>query len=128
MRLVIILALVALVLAIWLRKRGSAPAQGPPKREKPKQIERGEYDSVSVHPGPGACDSVRDLVGERFLVDEAPRFPLPGCDVDNCQCSYRQEGDRRQENRRRSDDGLPEIDIVQGPEEEKRTKTDRRRQ
>ena len=123
MRLVIILALVALVVAIWLRRRGG-PVETPTPKPERRRIAASEYQSVSIQPGPGACQAAQDRAGEIFLVNEAPLFPLSGCEVENCRCSYRQEGDRRQSIRRRADVGLPELDVIQ--HEEERRDQDRR--
>ena len=49
------------------------------------------------------CDAVRELIGRRFLPNEIPELPLPGCNAASCRCSYRLHSDRRRLPRR---DGL----------------------
>jgi hypothetical protein len=62
------------------------------------------YSSVEIVPRAGACcAAVQSLAGQRFLPEEAPRFPLPDCDQPECDCKYRHHGDRRTEVRRIDD-------------------------
>jgi len=66
------------------------------------------FHGVEVLPGPGACESVKALAGQRMLSEEAPLLPLADCTNSlACSCHYRHFKDRRTEVRRESDDGLP---------------------
>lgn len=42
-----------------------------------------------------ACEAVRKLEGQRFLVRDVPSIPLPDCDAPECKCSYERFKDRR---------------------------------
>ncbi len=53
------------------------------------------YHAVSVVPGVQHCGACLRLEGLRFLSGEAPRLPLPGCDV-RCRCIYQHHRDRRE--------------------------------
>jgi hypothetical protein len=85
----------------WFRREGANVAipdlPGIPARLR-------HYSSVEVIAQPGAsCTAARALAGQRFLPEEAPRFPLPDCDQPECDCKYRHHGDRRAEVRRIDD-------------------------
>ncbi len=46
------------------------------------------------------CAAASELTGRRFLPDEIPELPLPGCDAESCRCSYKLHNDRRRLARR----------------------------
>lgn len=63
-----------------------------------------QYRGVQVvTPPDGCCSAAADIAGQRYLAHEVPRFPLDGCDSDNCRCSYKLFNDRRTDLRRASD-------------------------
>ena len=53
------------------------------------------YQAVSVIPCENSCGSAKALGDTRFLADEAPGFPVPGCDRIECDCRYQHHEDRR---------------------------------
>jgi hypothetical protein len=60
-----------------------------------------DYRAVSIVPAPGACAEARRLRRARYLLNEAPRLPLPECSQPlTCSCSYRKYPDRRVAERR----------------------------
>lgn len=61
-----------------------------------------KFHGVSVKPCLYACKAAQELAGQRFLPDEAPAIPLPGCDEAKCRCAYSHHGDRRDRENRRS--------------------------
>lgn len=66
------------------------------------------FHGIAIEPGDRACGAARELEGQRFLSDEAPRVPLDACDrASGCTCVYRHYSDRRTEVRRDADMGLP---------------------
>lgn len=65
---------------------------------------REPFHAVVVRPGAKSCAAVSRLVGQRFLSDDAPQLPLPGCDQASCGCAYKHFVDRRQGPRRGEDD------------------------
>ena len=87
---------------------GPAPGAdlGPPlAAQSPRGLNRKQtrkFHGVSVKPGLHACKAVQELVGQRFLPDEAPAMPLAACDQAKCQCAYSHHGDRRDREDRRS--------------------------
>lgn len=65
------------------------------------------HTAVEIVPREDACcEAARSLAGTRFLSGEAPRFPLPGCDRPQCDCTYRHHPDRRMDIRRATDLGF----------------------
>jgi len=64
------------------------------------------YHAVSVLPGTDACAAAYRFAGQRFLSRQAPRLPLPSCDVTTCGCRFKHHKDRRSGPRRNSDIGM----------------------
>ncbi len=64
------------------------------------------YRAVSILSRSCACSTVSELEGRRFLADEAPLLPVPGCDAAKCGCRYARHGDRRRRGDRRLYAGL----------------------
>jgi len=53
-----------------------------------------------------ACFAAEALCNKRFLSNEAPRLPLPGCSFPwRCDCIYLHYSDRRKDLRRETDRG-----------------------
>ncbi len=126
MRLLYFLAIAAVVAAVWFRFRRRVETKPQPKQQ-PKRAEWDpdpdpQYQAVSVKLGEDACQAATALAGKHFAPQEAPRFPLEGCDKKHCDCRYLRESERREAGRRRADDGLE--DIV--PIETERRDQDRR--
>jgi hypothetical protein len=64
------------------------------------------YHAVSIIPGATACAAAKHFVGQRLLSSNAPRLPLPSCDLPHCSCRFKHHRDRRAGPRRRLDSGL----------------------
>jgi len=90
-----------LVQLLLLRPRRSmipAPRRLPPATTpRPKA-----FHGVSLNPGPDPCDAVQSVLGRRYLSNDAPTLPLPGCDRQRCGCTYGHYRDRRDTDDRRS--------------------------
>ncbi len=84
------------------------------------------YQSVSIKWGLVACDAAKQLDGRRFIGSEAPAFPLPDCDAEQCKCRYEFHGDRREGDRRLLH-GMRHSLIVVNGSEDKRAQPERRR-
>ncbi len=61
------------------------------------------FEAVSCE---GDCQALRGLRGRRFLVREAPRLPVHGCNASHCHCRYVHHKDRRSGGDRRGAHGL----------------------
>ena len=73
-------------------------------REKKRKAPSEPFHAVAVKTSGRCCAAARKLSGQRFLADEAPMLPLPGCDAASCKCSYHHFADRRIGPRRDPDD------------------------
>lgn len=61
------------------------------------------YRCVRIEAGSVACQHVQVLLSKPILVDDAPRLPLLGCNVAQCNCKFIRFDDRRSgEDRRNS--------------------------
>ena len=56
------------------------------------------YPAVSVRTSRNGCPAAEALRGQRFLPEEAPPLPLPGCTWARCNCKYSHHVDRRSGN------------------------------
>jgi hypothetical protein len=106
------------------------PASKPPTRSaRPTRIpdttpNRSQWYAVSLVPGKRCCAAVKYAARKRWLSAVAPRFPLSGCDVKNCECRYQHHADRRGTPRRSTDrDALPR---QYSGEDRRATRRDRR--
>jgi hypothetical protein len=94
-------------------------------------IERNPWHCVAIRCNGEACRAAKAKArqGERFLSATAPRLPLPGCDAQRCQCSYRHFKDRRHRDDRRDVVGNAAVRarIAEDPTRERRRGHDRRR-
>jgi hypothetical protein len=109
-------ALLGAVLGIslpWAVMRWRRPAEarpvprstpGAPARPAPglrKAIAR-RFHGVSIRCPAEHCAAAAALTDRRFLPEEAPSLPLPGCTEARCQCAYAHHKDRRAEDDRRT--------------------------
>ena len=63
-----------------------------------------EFRGVQINPNSDTCcQAVRDRLGQRFLSNQVPMLPLPGCDSADCRCTYQLFDDRRTDIRRTAD-------------------------
>jgi hypothetical protein len=79
-------------------------AKKAPEQRPATQISA--YHAVSVLPCTNACAAAYRFSGQRFLSRQAPRLPLPSCDVTTCGCRFKHHKDRRSGPRRNSDVGM----------------------
>ena len=128
MKLIVGIVALLIAVAIFLKMRSRAPI----KRDVEKPSLSGtarlkpEFHAVSIRPGPFACRVARELEGQRFLSDSAPRIPLAGCDASDCSCRFAHHPDRRTGDERRTP-YPPSIGLDAGSTGfEQRTEADRR--
>ena len=99
----------------------------PARQRKPSVINEPSYQAIEIRPGLISCEEASALAGQRFLSDDAPELPLPGCDKNNCHCRYAHLDDRRSgEERRLPFDKTIAFDIHAKAEKRSAT-SDRRR-
>jgi len=68
----------------------------------PEKRTRRSFKAASVHGRPGCCQAAKDLEETRYLLDKLPTLPLEACDqLADCQCSFTQHSDRRDDDDRR---------------------------
>src|SRR4030067_3089782 len=93
----VVLILIAVAAAFWWHRMT--------KRQKPqvslasKKGNRSNYHCVEVHCENVACYSAKRLGTIRFLSEEAPSLPVPGCNVQTSTCIYVHYDNRRHESR-----------------------------
>jgi hypothetical protein len=81
--------------AILLRSSKTSTRSKPDDRRPGARSSR--YHGVSCHPPLQSCDAALKVAGSRYLVAEAPQFPLSDCSARQCRCKYRHHEDRRSE-------------------------------
>jgi len=135
---VIILLLVVVVVVFLKKKSGGKPTKRSSKSKiqkrntaassKKRATTVNTFSAVSINCGKDACQSARTLENERFLVNEAPTFPLPGCDCSNCDCKYVHHTNRREQDEdRRASSSLKTNLFENSGNVERRTSTRKRR-
>jgi hypothetical protein len=93
--------------AVFLRQRANKGSgknrgcSGKPVAESKRNVNgrinsRNVYAALSIEPGYNPCEAAQHIVGERYLVNEAPKLPLPGCNPAHCNCSFTEHDDRRE--------------------------------
>ena len=95
----------AVVAFLVLRRRHRAAAPPTSVGEEADAVtdeDSRKYHSVSIKAGLHKCSAVQELEGVRIMSAEAPRLPLPDCDVDDCSCRYVHHDERRVAGDRRS--------------------------
>lgn len=107
----------ALGLWLWLRR---APAKSPGISEHHGGK---HFPAVEIRARAGACSAARALEGKRYLSNQAPALPLPGCTASSCTCTFAKLTDRRSEDRRFEHGGLSASLFLA---KNRREKTDRR--
>ncbi len=109
----------------WLTNRFGLSSdkknQAAARSAKPAQ----PYHAVRVIPGPHACEAAKAVSDTRFLTNDAPRLPVPGCNRATCECRYKHYADRREDARRLADSGV--FPTLSYREEEKRGRRPGRR-
>ena len=132
-------------IALWFvasrRKNRSSGPTAPKNRVTPEvsSLERtltgamrripdmgANFEAVSIQIQQHPCQAARDLRSKRFLAEEIPELPLPGCDR-KCECTFNYHRERRDEQNRRApylsaDDSENEFELL-----ENRSSSDRRK-
>ena len=122
-----LVVILLLLLAIWwlMRKRRTALDDYAQPRSRPRK-KTTPYHAVSIRFTNNACNAAKEMAGRRFLATAAPKLPLPGCDVFECNCRFVHHDDRRSGTDRRSPFS-PAHGFGGSGSHEQRTGRDRRR-
>lgn len=138
---IVVLALAALG---WYLFRPHRSAEGDPRRDAREREERlrkrlvrtpadmegmGDVRALvlTVPDRTKACAAARQAAGESYLTFDAPPLPLPGCNIENCHCSYYAVPGRRSgEDRRSGQDRRASVRFDPG-KQDRRSGKDRRR-
>lgn len=64
------------------------------------------YPAVGIRHNLLACKAVQKYYDQRFLANDAPALPVPGCNVRPCPCRYTHYSDRRAGEDRRTYFGI----------------------
>lgn len=120
--------LLLLFVAVWVlvRIRRSSNADQA-KTTAPANKSDSAYHAVSIKLSGRACTAAQDMTGRRFLSTAAPKLPLPGCDVLDCNCRFVHHKDRRAGADRRSPFGPGGYSGGTGRHETEQRKGDDRR-
>ena len=95
--------LLILLIAIWVLIRIRKSSNTDQTRTTVKAHKgNAVYHAVSIKLSGHACKAAREMTGRRFLSTAAPKLPLPGCDVLDCNCRFTHHKDRRAGKDRRS--------------------------
>ena len=122
----IVIALVLLFGWLFIRRRPSKKNVGVKPRHRAPSGKK-SYHAVSIKFESRACMAAKSLEGERFLSGEAPRLPLPKCDVSDCLCHFAHHKDRRiSKDRRNVFNASGHSDSTGKHEQERRGIKDRR--
>ena len=92
------IVLLAILIAVWLlyrRKNNQSTTAGPKRPITSSSRHSSEFHAVSIKSTSSACEAARSMKDKRILSNEAPRLPLPDCDVAQCKCRFVHYRDRR---------------------------------
>lgn len=100
--------LFALVAGVYLffRLRSSGTSGNQPGKQALQAAketkEKNKFHGVSIsYDWETVCDAAKELDGKRYLSNEVPQLPLPGCTAETCKCTYFHHDDRRSKGRGR---------------------------
>ena len=94
------LVFVVLAGAVVFWRRRASTHKKPQTTPVARRDARRGYHCVEVHTGNYACAAAEQLGEIRFLPNEAPALPLPGCSAPKCSCHFVHHDDRREDERR----------------------------
>ena len=102
MKTILLLLVLGLLIAWLIYRQGLDRPSTRPSPRIAASRNKAEFHAVSIKPGAYACNEANEVAGERYLADEAPEIPLPGCTSSNCECHFVHHTDRRTGKDRRS--------------------------
>jgi hypothetical protein len=124
----LLLVLILVLLVGWLFLR-SRQENVPVARKTTRRVTstKKNYHAVSIKFEAYACAAAKELEGQRFLSNAAPRLPLPECNVTDCKCHFAHHKDRRAGKDRRNVFTASGYSAETGKHEQERRQADDRR-
>lgn len=121
------LSLVSFVIHSFNRLRGKPNTDYQDALAQRQHLEtRNPWKAVEIVPDYRGCAASKSLKGQRYLCDEAPTLPLPGCTSPKCNCRYKHFSDRRTGPRRADELGI-HVHMTEHHSRERRSTRGRRR-
>jgi hypothetical protein len=93
---------VLILLYLFIKRRSSRENKRPDERRNTSSKPNSNFHAVSIKYSKNACAAAKDMSGRRFLSGAAPKIPLAGCDVLECNCKFVHHADRRTGDDRRN--------------------------
>jgi hypothetical protein len=78
------------------KNRGSPGKTISGRKRKARIGARNPYAARFIMPGNNPCETAQRFSAKKYLVNEAPKLPLQGCDRAHCQCKFMEHNDRRE--------------------------------
>lgn len=78
------------------KNRGNSGKNISDRKRKARYGARNPYAALSIIPGNNPCETAQRVSVKKYLVSEAPKLPLQGCDRAHCQCKFMEHNDRRE--------------------------------
>lgn len=123
----LMLAALLVLTVAWLVVRIRRNKAQELAEKNPHLNNTGAFHAVAIKYSESACAAAKEMTGRRFLSKDAPRLPLPECDMAECRCSFAHYDDRRTGRERRSPFAQRGISGATGAyEKERRGRNDRR--
>jgi hypothetical protein len=125
--LLLVLILVLLVGWLFLRSRQEKVPVTRKTARRATSSTKKNYHAVSIKFEAYACAAAKELEGQRFLSNAAPRLPLPECNATDCKCHFAHHKDRRAGKDRRNVFTASGYSAETGKHEQERRQADDRR-
>ena len=98
----LILTVILIALIVLSRRNTSSTDRRRPTPQRHNLAKTGsQFHAVSIRFADNACEAAKAIEDKRILSAEAPRLPLPDCDVLQCKCRFIHHQDRRRAEDRR---------------------------
>ncbi len=126
-----LIAIVIVGIIYWLYRALSKPAAKDNKtagKTNTENTQNNKFRSVEIIPGQECCQTALNLRGKMFLMEEAPRLPLPACsNPEQCKCRFARYQDRRHGKRRANVFASKQVKTGNTPKSDNRKSRGRRK-
>ena len=94
--------MIELLKSLLNSKPGDGHARKPASKSVPRPSGNAcDFRAVSLAPSLDCCAATKGAASKRYLWRDAPRLPLPGCEMGSkCTCKFTKHTDRRDGDRR----------------------------